>query len=68
MLAAAMFILTDGLVLVEIQGEKIRFDGVKSQPVIDINYVKSGGIDKSWKVKKPINIPIVTIPATMATT
>lgn len=64
MLAGALFIMTDGLVLTEIQGNKIRFDDVTSQPVIDINYVKSGGIDKSWKVKKPINIPIVTIPAT----
>ena len=64
MLASALFIMTDGLVLVEIQGEKIRFDDVKSIPVIDIDFVASNGKQKSWKVKKPINIPIVTIPAT----
>jgi uncharacterized protein len=66
MLASALFIMTDGLVLVEIQGEKIRFDGVKSIPVLDVNFVASGGKQKSWKVKKPINIPIVTVPAVPA--
>jgi uncharacterized protein len=61
-LASSLFVLTDGLILTEIQGEKIRFDGVTSIPVIDINFVKSGGKEKSWKVRKPINIPIVTTP------
>ena len=63
MLASCLFIMTDGLVLTEIQGERIRFDDVKSQPIIDINYVKSGGKQKSWKVKKPIGIPVVSVPA-----
>jgi len=63
-LAASMFIMTDGLVLVEIQGEKIRFDGETSLPVIDIDYVKSGGKQKSWKVRKPVGIPVVSVPAT----
>ena len=64
LLAGALFIMTDGLVLVEIQGDKIRFDDVKSQPVIDIDFVKSGGKQKSWKVKKPFGIPVVSVPAT----
>jgi hypothetical protein len=55
--------MTDGLVLVEIQGEKIRFDGATSQEVIDIDFVKSGGKQKSWKVRKPVGIPVVTVPA-----
>jgi uncharacterized protein len=63
MLASSLFIMTGGLVLTEIQGDKIRYDGVTSQPVIDIDFVKSGGKQKSWKVRKPINIPIVTVPA-----
>lgn len=63
-LASSLFVLTGGLVLTEIQGEKIRYDGVKSQPVIDIEYVKSGGKQKSWKVRKPINIPVVQVPVT----
>ena len=63
MLAGSLFIMTDGLVLVEIQGNKIRFDDVKSQEVIDINYVKTSGKQKSWKVKKPIGIPVVSVPA-----
>lgn len=63
MLAGSLFIMTDGLVLVEIQGNKIRFDDVKSQEVIDINYVKTNGKQKSWKVKKPIGIPVVSVPA-----
>lgn len=62
-LASSLFVLTDGLVLTEIQGDKIRFDGVTSQEVIDLDFVKSGGTQKSWKVRKPINIPIVTVPA-----
>lgn len=62
-LASSLFILTDGLILTEIQGQKIRFDDVTSVPVIDIDFVKSGGTKKSWKVRKPINIPIVTVPA-----
>jgi uncharacterized protein len=61
-LASSLFVLTDGLILTEIQGEKIRFDGVTSIPVIDIDFVKSGGKSKSWKVRKPVNIPIVTVP------
>jgi uncharacterized protein len=64
MLASSLFILTDGLILTEIQGEKIRFDGVTSIPVIDIDFVKSGGTKKSWKVRKPINIPVVQVPVT----
>jgi uncharacterized protein len=63
MLASSLFILTDGLILTEIHGDKIRFEGVTSIPVIDIDFVKSNGKQKSWKVKKPINIPIVTVPA-----
>ena len=63
MLAGSLFIMTDGLVLTEIQGEKIRFDDVQSIPVIDINFVKSGGTQKSWKVRKPLNIPVVSVPA-----
>lgn len=63
MLAGSLFFMTEGLVLVEIQGDKIRFDDVKSQEVIDINYVKSGGKQKSWKVRKPVGIPVVSVPA-----
>lgn len=66
MLSSAMFFMTGGLVLTELQGEKIRFDGVNSIPVIDIEFVKSGGTKKSWKVRKPINIPVVTVPAVPA--
>jgi uncharacterized protein len=66
MLASAMFIMTDGLILTEIQGDKIRFDDVKSIPVIDIDFVKSGGTKKSWKVRKPINIPVVQVPVVPA--
>jgi uncharacterized protein len=62
MLASCLFIMTDGLILVEIQGDKIRYDGIKSQPVIDIDFVKTGGKQKSWKVRKPINIPVVQVP------
>ena len=62
-LAGALFIMTDGLVLTRIEGDKIRFDGVKSLDVIDINFVKSGGTQKSWKVRKPLNIPVVSVPA-----
>lgn len=62
MLASSLFILTGGLVLVEVQGEKIRHEGVTTIPVIDINFVKSGGTEISWKVRKPINIPVVTVP------
>ena len=54
--------MTDGLVLTKIEGEKIRFDDVKSIDVIDIDFVKSGGKQKSWKVRKPLNIPVVTVP------
>lgn len=60
MLSAALFKMTDGLVLTEIRGEKIRFEGVSSIPVIDIDYMKTG--KKSWKVRKPINIPVVQVP------
>ena len=63
MLAASMFVLTNGLVLVEVQGERIRYDGEKSVKVIDIDFVKSSGKTRSWKVRKPINIPVVTVPA-----
>ena len=63
LLAAGLFIMTDGLVLVEIQGQKIRHQDVTSQEVIDIDYVKSGGKQKSWKVRKPIGIPVVSVPA-----
>ena len=59
LLAAALFIMTDGLVLVEIQGQKIRYDDVTSVPVIDIEFVKSNGTKKSWKVRKPVGIPVV---------
>ena len=62
LLASALFIMTDGLILTEIQGDKIRFDDVKSYPVIDLDFVKSGGTKKSWKVRKPINIPIIQAP------
>jgi uncharacterized protein len=62
-LAGALFIMTDGLVLTRIEGDKIRFDDVKSLDVIDINFVKSGGTQKSWKVRKPLNIPVVSVPA-----
>jgi uncharacterized protein len=62
-LASSLFVLTDGLILTEIQGDKIRFDGVTSQPVIDLEFVKSGGTKKSWKVRKPLNIPVVSVPA-----
>jgi uncharacterized protein len=62
-LASSLFVLTDGLILTEIQGDKIRFDGTTSLPVIDINFVKSGGKEKSWKVRKPVNIPVVSVPA-----
>lgn len=65
-LATALFFLTDGLILTEVRGDKIRYDGVTSQPVIDIEFVKSGGKQKSWKVRKPINIPVVQVPATPA--
>jgi uncharacterized protein len=61
-LAGSLFIMTDGLVLTKIEGEKIRFDDVKSIDVIDIDFVKSGGKQKSWKVRKPLNIPVVTVP------
>jgi hypothetical protein len=60
MLSAGLFKMTDGLVLTEIKGERIRFDGVTSIPVIDAEYMKTGV--KSWKVRKPINIPIVQVP------
>ena len=60
MLSAALFKMTDGLVLTEIRGDRIRFDGVTSIPVIDIEYMKTGV--KTWKVRKPINIPVVQIP------
>jgi len=60
MLSAALFKMTDGLVLTEIRGERIRFDSVTSIPVIDINYMKTG--EKSWKVRKPLNIPVVQVP------
>ncbi len=62
-LAGSLFVMTDGLVLTRIEGDKIRFDDVKSLDVIDINFVKSGGTQKSWKVRKPLNIPVVTVPA-----
>lgn len=64
MLASSMFILTNGLVLVEVQGERIRYDGETSVKVIDIDFVKSSGKQRSWKVRKPINIPVVTVPVT----
>jgi len=60
MLSAGLFKMTDGLVLTEIKGDRIRFDGVTSIPVIDIEYMKTGV--KSWKVRKPINIPVVQVP------
>jgi uncharacterized protein len=60
MLSAALFKMTDGLILTEIQGDRIRFDGVTSIPVIDIEYMKTGV--KTWKVRKPINIPVVQVP------
>ena len=44
-------------------GQKIRHQDVTSQEVIDIDYVKSGGKQKSWKVRKPIGIPVVSVPA-----
>lgn len=66
MFSSSLFFLTGGLVLTRIEGEKIRFDGVNSVDVIDINFVKSGGKEKSWKVRKPINIPVVTIPTVPA--
>jgi uncharacterized protein len=59
MLAAAMFFITDGLILTEIRGEKIRRDGITSVPLIDIDFVKSNGTKRSWKVRKPVNIPVV---------
>ena len=62
-LAGALFVMTDGLVLTRIEGDKIRFDDVKSLDIIDINFVKSGGTQKSWKVRKPLNIPVVSVPA-----
>jgi len=62
-LAGALFIMTDGLVLTRIEGDKIRFNDVKTLDVIDINFVKSSGTQKSWKVRKPLNIPVVTVPA-----
>jgi uncharacterized protein len=62
MLASSLFIMTGGLVLIEIHGDKIRYDGVTKQPVIDLDFVKSGGEQKSWKVRKPINIPVVQVP------
>jgi uncharacterized protein len=62
-LAGALFIMTDGLILTRIEGDKIRFDDVKSLDVIDINFVKSNGTQKSWKVRKPLNIPVVSVPA-----
>lgn len=61
-LAGSLFIMTDGLILTRIEGDKIRFDDVKELDIIDINFVKSGGTKKSWKVRKPINIPVVSIP------
>jgi uncharacterized protein len=62
-LAGALFVMTDGLVLTRIEGDKIRFDDVKTLDIIDINFVKSGGTQKSWKVRKPLNIPVVSVPA-----
>lgn len=59
MLAAALFIMTDGLVLTEIRGQKIRRDGITSVPVIDIDFVKSNGTKRSWKVRKSVGIPVV---------
>jgi len=60
MLSAALFKMTDGLVLTEIKGDRIRFDGVTSIQVIDNEYMKTG--KKSWKVRKPLNIPVVQVP------
>jgi uncharacterized protein len=62
MLASSLFFLTGGLVLTKIEGDKIRFDGTTSMDVIDINFVKSNGKQKSWKVRKPIGIPVVSVP------
>ena len=61
-LASSLFFLTGGLVLTKIEGDRIRHEGVTSMDVIDINFVKSGGKEKSWKVRKPINIPVVQVP------
>mgnify|MGYP000035184342 CR=1 FL=1 len=62
MLASSLFFLTGGLILTKIEGDKIRFDGTTSMDVIDINFVKSNGKQKSWKVRKPIGIPVVSVP------
>ena len=59
MLAASLFFMTDGLILTEIRGQKIRRDGITSVPVIDIDFVKSNGTKRSWKVRKSVGIPVV---------
>lgn len=61
LLASALFVMTDGLILTEIQGTKIRFDDVQSISVIDMDFVKSGGKQKSWKVRNPINISVLAM-------